>query len=407
LGRRIEKSIGSNSIKYFYAKNRVIEERDSSDVVTRQYIYGNGIDEIIRMDRNESGTMTPYYYHTNSIGNVTAITDNTGALVERMDYDIYGMPTITDYKTDPNNPSIVSNSTIGNTLLFHGRRYDKETNLYYYRARYYDPITGRFLSTDPMGYQDSMNLYQAFNMNGVNFVDPMGEKLDEHYAMRQNGVSETTISSMQNSVNYGFFNMLVAPLKATDKTLDLIDAGAYELGLSKRRGEVKEFLEIALIYSGLNPGAVEAGISRLIKGGKNFLNETKLARRVLKKTNRGYGVYPIQTSRGIRWRMEGKRGFVKAPDNGKFVLGSHPDYINLGKKIDATYYNVPKKVWSRMSKKEAWKKNILFLDEMLKNEFKLNLSNFPKGKYKYFTRELWYLRSKGIDLSKIKVLKMD
>ena len=33
---------------------------------------------------------------------------------------------------------------------------------------------GRFLSTDPMGYKDSMNLYQAFNMNGYNFVDPWG-----------------------------------------------------------------------------------------------------------------------------------------------------------------------------------------------------------------------------------------
>ena len=88
--------------------------------------------------------------------------------------DIYGMPTIWDYKTNPNNPTVVSNSLIGNTLLFHGRRYDPETNLYYYRARYYDPITGIFLSTDLMGYQDSMNLYQAFNMNGVNFLDPMG-----------------------------------------------------------------------------------------------------------------------------------------------------------------------------------------------------------------------------------------
>ena len=88
--------------------------------------------------------------------------------------NIYGMPTRWDYKTDPNNPTVVSNSTIGNAILFHGRRYDPETNLYYYRARYYDPITGRFLSTDPMGYQDSMNLYQAFNMNGWNYVDPMG-----------------------------------------------------------------------------------------------------------------------------------------------------------------------------------------------------------------------------------------
>ena len=95
--------------------------------------------------------------------------------------DLYGMPTIWDYKTDPNNPTVVSNSTIGNNYLYHGRRYDPETNLYYYRARYYDPLTGRFLSTDPMGYQDSMNLYQAFNMNGVNFLDPMGEATDFNY----------------------------------------------------------------------------------------------------------------------------------------------------------------------------------------------------------------------------------
>ena len=55
-------------------------------------------------------------------------------------------------------------------------QYDlRQTGLYYYRARYYDPIMGRFLQTDPKGYYDSMNMYQAFNMNPVNFLDPMGE----------------------------------------------------------------------------------------------------------------------------------------------------------------------------------------------------------------------------------------
>jgi len=48
-------------------------------------------------------------------------------------------------------------------------------NLFYLRARYFDPVMGRFLQTDPMGYKDSPNLYQAFNMNPVNFVDPMGK----------------------------------------------------------------------------------------------------------------------------------------------------------------------------------------------------------------------------------------
>ena len=49
------------------------------------------------------------------------------------------------------------------------------TFLYNYRARYFDPSQGRFLQTDPLGYQDSMNLYQGMNMNPVNFVDPWGE----------------------------------------------------------------------------------------------------------------------------------------------------------------------------------------------------------------------------------------
>ena len=177
FGRRIEKTTGSDTVKYYYDGNQVIEERDGSDEVKRQFIYGNGIDELLIIFNYDGATAIPYYVHTNEIGSTTAITNQDGATVERVSYDTFGMPTFKDYKTDPQNPTIVNNSVIGNDILFHGRRYDKETNLIYYRARYYDPIMGRFLQTDPMGYTDSMNIYQAFNMNGVNFVDPFGEKV--------------------------------------------------------------------------------------------------------------------------------------------------------------------------------------------------------------------------------------
>jgi RHS repeat-associated protein len=174
LGRRVLKAVTVGSTtkttNYYYSGNHVIEERDGSDNVLNQYIYGNGIDEIIRMDSYSGATATPYYFHTNGIGSVTAITDANGDIVERVSYDTYGMPTFTDAAGE-----VISKSTIGNTLLFHGRRYDAETNLYYFRVRYYDLIMGRFLQTDPMGYKDSMNLYAAFNMNGVNFTDPMGK----------------------------------------------------------------------------------------------------------------------------------------------------------------------------------------------------------------------------------------
>ncbi|MCP4567076.1 MAG: hypothetical protein GY841_05810, partial [FCB group bacterium] len=73
------------------------------------------------------------------------------------------------------------NSTIGNKRLFHGRTYEPETGLYFYRARYYHPELGRFLQHDPLGYHDSMNLYQGFNMNPVNYTDPMGEAQEPHH----------------------------------------------------------------------------------------------------------------------------------------------------------------------------------------------------------------------------------
>jgi RHS repeat-associated protein len=57
----------------------------------------------------------------------------------------------------------------------HGRTYEPEIGLYFYRARYLHPELGRFLQSDPNGYEDSLNMYQAFNQNPVNFVDPFGE----------------------------------------------------------------------------------------------------------------------------------------------------------------------------------------------------------------------------------------
>jgi len=63
---------------------------------------------------------------------------------------------------------------IGNPYMFTGRRFDLETGLYYYRARYYDPDTGRFLQTDPIGYGDGINWYNYCGNNPLNFTDPSG-----------------------------------------------------------------------------------------------------------------------------------------------------------------------------------------------------------------------------------------
>jgi RHS repeat-associated protein len=61
-----------------------------------------------------------------------------------------------------------------NSFRYTGREWDQETGLYYYRARYYDPSIGRFISEDPAGYNAGMNVYRYVRNNPLLFVDPLG-----------------------------------------------------------------------------------------------------------------------------------------------------------------------------------------------------------------------------------------
>lgn len=71
--------------------------------------------------------------------------------------------------------AIVGDTTTGNQFTYTSRELDKETGLYFYRARYYDPMNGRFTSEDPIGFLGmDLNLFRYVTNNPTNLIDPKG-----------------------------------------------------------------------------------------------------------------------------------------------------------------------------------------------------------------------------------------
>lgn len=170
LGRRISKTYSTGTTKFFYDGYQVIMETDDVGTATATYTYGTGIDEVLSMTRGGS----TYYYQLDGLGNIKDITNSSGAIVEKYKYDVYGQPFIFDGSDTP-----LSESAIGNSYMFTGRRFDKESELYYYRARYYDAEIGRFMNVDPIGYAGGMNFYSYVGNNPIIFIDPLGLEKQE------------------------------------------------------------------------------------------------------------------------------------------------------------------------------------------------------------------------------------
>ena len=90
-----------------------------------------------------------YYYHTNQLGSVIAISSSTGAVMQSYSYDAFGKAYVNNSGSLTSVDSYTGN-TYSNSRLYTGREYDRETNLYYLRARYYNANTGKFISRDPI-----------------------------------------------------------------------------------------------------------------------------------------------------------------------------------------------------------------------------------------------------------------
>jgi RHS repeat-associated protein len=109
-----------------------------------------------------------FYAHANHLYSVAAMTNAAGAVVERYRYSSYGERTV----LAADGITVRAASSYGQQIGFTGRYQDKETSLWYFRARYYSGTLGRFIGRDPIGYTDGMGLYNGYFV--PNGLDPSG-----------------------------------------------------------------------------------------------------------------------------------------------------------------------------------------------------------------------------------------
>jgi RHS repeat-associated protein len=168
-GNRVAKNV--NGVVTYYlvddlnptGYSQIVEELSGTGSVQRQFTYG-----LQRISENQiiSNTWTPSFYGYDEGANVRALTNSTGEITDTFTYDAFGNKVATSGSTP-------------NSYLYRGEQFDSDLGLYYLRARYYNPLTGRFLSRDPedgdIDEPASLHNYLYAEGDPVDLSDPTGK----------------------------------------------------------------------------------------------------------------------------------------------------------------------------------------------------------------------------------------
>jgi len=192
-GRRIARQLTdyenpqkSKTQKYYYGGDNIIAELDADNNLTASYTHSPLRPDDVLGAKFTSFAVSnglvqnagQYYYLKDHLNTVNEITNVSGDIIQKMDYSAYGV--LRSVKDASGAGVEFKNAPVRSSFTYTGREYESELGMYYYRARYYDPSTGRFLQQDPdpgklANPSTFLSKYVYAANNPVMFNDPTGK----------------------------------------------------------------------------------------------------------------------------------------------------------------------------------------------------------------------------------------
>ena len=178
----------------------------ASSVPVRRYQRGIFLSRVEDMDTGKN-----YAYNQDEQGSTVYITGNNGTVENSYVYDAFGNV-------------LEGKESIENRIQYTGQQYDQETGQYYLRARFYNPVIGRFTQEDT--YRgDGLNLYAYCGNNPVMYYDPSGHDGMAYSDDPSTGSGQSRVEQVDEEVDNGGVNF-----GSNDKIkLDYITSSGLEL----------------------------------------------------------------------------------------------------------------------------------------------------------------------------------
>ena len=175
-GTRVTKTKGGVTTTYYYEGTLLIAEQNANETIIYIYDdYGSVIGMQYRLTTYAEDVWDVYWFERNLQGDIVAVYNTAGTKLISYTYDAWGNFTTTYYNNG------ASTSAVKNPFKYRGYYYDEDLGLYYLQTRYYDSVTGRFISADDISYLGAngdligYNLYAYCSNNPVMYTDPSGE----------------------------------------------------------------------------------------------------------------------------------------------------------------------------------------------------------------------------------------